>query len=704
MQTKGHFQFILIFFILFGINTCSDNQKIPPKAINGVLDLRTWDFERDGKIKLDGEWVFYWNQFIEHSDAQNEKIKPDITFNLPNTWNGTKIQGEEIGADGYCTLVLKVLLPTDGKSKSLAIVSLEQATAYRIFINDRNVAEQGRIGKNKEESIPNTVASLGNFSAENEFQIYLQISNFHHRKGGVWHSLYLGRSDSTQNDFIREKNIDVFVSGIILIIALYHFVLHLINKSDKIAFSFFLLCVVFFLRNVTTGQKTLLDFFPGIPFRVYVLLEYISMFFILPVAIQYLKKLYPNVFSNIVLKIYYGIAIGLSLFCIVTPVKIFSHSAMAFQIVSLTCIFYVIYKIIYLIFKGYKYSIWLAFGFGFLSLAGVNDILFAREIIRTGFFSPYALIVLIFTQAIVLAHKFSQLFIRNELLVASSSLFVPTNFISLLGKNDITQLKFGDKIEKKLSVLFSDIRNFTNLSENMSVDENFNFINSYLKVMGPIIRESHGFIDKYIGDSIMALFPDEVESSINAALNMQEKLIEYNQNRKKSNYSPIEIGIGIHYGNLMLGTIGEAERMEGTVISDNVNLASRLEGLTKIYGCSIIISEAMLQNMKNAEAFKFRMLDTIRVKGKNNSVSIYQIFTRVELDMYHDFEKIKSLYENGLQLYRAREFSKAIAVFTEILNIVPTDKPSKVILDKCNIMSKQNLSDDWDAITTLMEK
>lgn len=156
------------------------------------------------------------------------------------------------------------------------------------------------------------------------------------------------------------------------------------------------------------------------------------------------------------------------------------------------------------------------------------------------------------------------------------SRFVPREFLSLLNKKNVVDVQLGDQIEKEMTVLFSDIRGFTSLSEKMTPQENFNFINAYLSQMAPIIAQHHGFIDKYIGDAIMALFPTDAEEALNASIAMLKTLTTYNKILQKNNLAPINIGIGLNTGRLMLGTVGGKNRMDGTVISDAVNLASRI--------------------------------------------------------------------------------------------------------------------------------
>ena len=201
--------------------------------------------------------------------------------------------------------------------------------------------------------------------------------------------------------------------------------------------------------------------------------------------------------------------------------------------------------------------------------------------------------------------------------------FVPHEFLHFLKKESIVEVQLGDSLEMEMTVLFSDIRNFTAMSEGMSTRDNFNFVNAYFGQMGPVVRKHGGFIDKYIGDAIMALFPNDADSAVQAAIEMFRILPDYNRARQERNRPPINFGVGIHTGHLMLGTVGEQDRMESTVISDAVNLASRLEGLTKHYGVNIIISEVTKNALKND--YKLRFLDKVEVRGKKQPVGIYEV-------------------------------------------------------------------------------
>ncbi|MBN2434981.1 MAG: HAMP domain-containing protein [Spirochaetes bacterium] len=203
--------------------------------------------------------------------------------------------------------------------------------------------------------------------------------------------------------------------------------------------------------------------------------------------------------------------------------------------------------------------------------------------------------------------------------------FVPEQFLTFLNKESVIDVKLGDQIQAEMSVMFTDIRSFTQMSEKMSPKENFDFLNTYLSVVGPVVRENNGFIDKYIGDAIMALFPQSADDAVQTAIGILKKLHSFNRDLTGEKKEQIAVGFGIHTGLLMLGILGEEQRVDSTVISDNVNLASRLEGLTKKFGASIIISGTTYQALQNRELVLTRYLGRIQVKGKNSATDIYEV-------------------------------------------------------------------------------
>jgi adenylate cyclase len=282
--------------------------------------------------------------------------------------------------------------------------------------------------------------------------------------------------------------------------------------------------------------------------------------------------------------------------------------------------------------------------------------------------------------------------------------FVPRQFLSLLDKKSVIDVKLGDQIEKEMTLLFADIRKFTSFSEKMTPQQNFNFLNHYLSRMTPIIHQYHGFIDKYIGDAIMALFSTSADDALRAAIGMLKSLADYNEQKQNTLIPCFEIGIGLHTGYLMLGTVGDQNRMDGTVISDAVNLASRIEGMTKMYGIALLISEQTYCHLVNASEYAIRPIDRVKVKGKSQAVTVYEVFES-------DTPKIKELkkktladFEMGLTLYHQQKFTQAQQYFKRMLHVYAYDAAAQIYLERCNNYQKNGVPDDWEGIEILDSK
>ena len=278
-----------------------------------------------------------------------------------------------------------------------------------------------------------------------------------------------------------------------------------------------------------------------------------------------------------------------------------------------------------------------------------------------------------------------------EKIAAASARFVPREFLRFLKIESIVDARLGDSVQAEMTIMFADIRSFTSLSESMSPQQNFDFINSYLSRVGPVIRQYNGFIDKYIGDGIMALFPNRAEDAVQAAIEMQQQVKIYNLHRQNSGYQPIALGIGLHTGTLMLGTIGEAERMESTVISDAVNLASRVEGLTKLYGVGIVASVQTLCRLDDPQHYKCRFLDRVQVKGKQTPVGVFEIYDGDSDTMIQLKAQTQTYFEQGIFLYYQQQFAQARRMFRRVLQVNKSDQAASFYAERCGILMKNAL-------------
>ncbi|MFY9885261.1 MAG: 7TM diverse intracellular signaling domain-containing protein [Candidatus Cybelea sp.] len=246
------------------------------------------------------------------------------------------------------------------------------------------------------------------------------------------------------------------------------------------------------------------------------------------------------------------------------------------------------------------------------------------------------------------------------------SRFVPREFLTLLGRGDIVDVRLGDHVEREMNVLFTDIRSFTAISENLTPRASFEFINDLLGQAGPVIREHGGFVDKYIGDAIMALFPGAVDDALDAAIALQQQVRRFNEQRARGLQKPICVGVGLHRGKLMLGTVGEERRLETTVIAGTVNVASRLEHLTKIFGAQIVISGAAAASIADRERYRLRYIGMISVPGLSSELGAFEVCDADEPEVLLAKVADAQAFEDGVEAFSSGEFSRSLALFDGI--------------------------------------
>jgi len=319
-----------------------------------------------------------------------------------------------------------------------------------------------------------------------------------------------------------------------------------------------------------------------------------------------------------------------------------------------------------------------------LNQGKLTGIVYLENNLTTGAFTPdrLELLNLLSTQAAISLEN-ARLYTNLAALNQAYERFVPRQFLQFLNKESIVDVQLGDQVQREMSVLFTDIRSFTTLSESLTPAENFQFINSYLSCMEPIIIQHNGFIDKYIGDAIMALFARNADDAVQAGIAMLQALVNYNQERQVQGYLPIEIGIGINTGSLILGTVGGLNRMDGTVISDAVNLASRIEGLTKTFNTPLLITDQTFQRLKKCDRNYIRVVGQVKVKGKMTAVTVHEVFAADPPEVCQGKLATTELFAQGLILYEQQKFAFASQFFQDCLQQNPLDKVAQTYLNLC---------------------
>ncbi|MCB1178403.1 MAG: adenylate/guanylate cyclase domain-containing protein, partial [Leptospiraceae bacterium] len=486
------------------------------------------------------------------------------------------------------------------------------------------------------------------------------------------------------------------------------------RRNNSAPFHFAILSIFIMIFSAIVGDRFLYKLFPNIwSWEINYKLEFAVVPIIVWSITLFLDNLFPDknkiyIYYSRFIKTY---CIFIFLFILAFPASIFTEyyivliSLMAFSIIGIIITIFLAIK------RRNEGAFEFLFGFLILIVCTIHDIMVSYSLFNAPLLIKFGLTGMILSQAILLAKIFTGDFKRAETLTISLkeinsaySKFVPTEFLNLLEKKSILDIKLGTHSQKEMSILFVDIRSFTTISESMTPKENFEFLNSYLKRITPIINKNNGFIDKFIGDAIMALFPGKVDDAVHASIEIHNAIREYNKHRSKSGYKPISVGVGIHTGNLILGTIGHDDRMEGTVISDAVNLASRIESLTKYYKTKILVSEDTFNELENSDIYKYRILDTVRVKGKMKSISIIEILDGYEEEKLKLFLSTKTEFDNGIILYKKQKFKESIPYFEKVLELNEFDYATKLYLERAKYYNENGLPLDWEGIEDIEMK
>lgn len=710
MDSRSFFQKRILVFLglLFVFNHCAPESERPHiSASSGVIDLSSWNFEEYGPVSLQGDWTFRWKEFAESPNVEPEKNR---IMPVPKAW--TRIQepdGKNYPGTGIATYFLKVILPENQKPTSLAILAETSETAYEVWIDGNKIGAHGVPGETADSSVPEWNVKILPFQIQKkEFLIRIPISNFYHARGGLTARLILGNEDQIIR--LREKRmtVDVFLLGFLVAMALYHFTLYFLRKKDVALLYFGTLCFVFCFREISTGQNLIQVIFPGVSYLVHMRIVYLSFYLIPPITTAFLRALFPDEMRK---ELHYAIVFVASIFSLVVvsqdPV-FFTGTIEYYYVFTFICFAVGFFVLLLALIRKKPGAIAIMIGMSAIFLAYSQDIFYNKRIIPTFILAPFGLIALIFSEAFLLAKRYSLAFdavedMSESLRKVNSSygLFVPRELLKILNKHDILDIKLGDIAEEEMSLLYNEIRTFSEFAEQMNGKENFEFINSFLGKVGPAIRERDGFIDKYFGEAFLALFPPEPEKALESAVEIQRILREFNRERIANGKDPVRSGSGIHTGPILLGTIGEAERMESTVISSSVNVASKIGQLSRMYDSSLLITDSTLFRLTNSSKYYYRVVDRIQIRDQKSIYTVLEVFNGLPETLIDSYMNTREEFERGILLFREKHFEEACVVFNRILEKNRADQAARVYLEKSVHNCRFGVPENWQGVTLL---
>ena len=677
---------VFVATILVAASIRCTHQDADYKVVQGVLDLRDATIDDSFRVSLDGDWEFYWNQLLTPADFQSDNDHHKEYAFVPANWlTGTQDSAhiKDITGQGYATYRLTILLPESYPHLSLKM--LDTSSSYRLWINGELYGENGIVSANLQTAKPSYKTALYDIALTGRtIELVIEVANFAHQRGGIWEPIKLGSYKAVHT--LREYMLafEALVAGSLLIMGFYHIGLFLLRKKDKSTLWFGFFCLVITLRVLVTGERFLHSITPIDYWELLVKIEYLIMTIGLIFFMLFLQNLYPDEMPKLVLRIVIGIEILLTLPVLILAVKTYSAYVMIYEAMLMVGALICSYTLTKAIIHKRQGAAIVTFSTLVFVFSVINDILYASGIIVSFQMVGFGLFIFIFSQSFILSMKFSKAFSMNETLSENLtqynraySRFVPQEFLQYLSKDSILDIELGDQTHAEMTIVFIDIRGFTTMSESMTPKENFDFLNTYLSRVSPLIRKHSGFIDKYLGDGFMALFPRRPDDALLAIIEIETAIDELNRELRRQNRPTIQTGAGIHTGRLMLGIVGEAERLDGTVISDAVNLASRMETLNKVYGSSVVVSEDTLFRLEDPTKFNYRFLGRVQVKGKTSEVSIFEFFDSLPKDERIVKIVTRTDFERAVTAWHAKEYDEALQLFKAVLRADPNDSAAK---------------------------
>lgn len=420
LKNKRYIVALMVFAILFSMllinkNSIGINHKTAPIAKNGVLDLRNWDFEKDGIVPLNGQWDFYYNYMLSPENFMYGNIPQRTGYiSIPGNYNNFILNGKKINGQGIATYRLKIL--TSSRDDYFSIKTQFLLSAHKLWAEGEIVSQNGIVGRTEKEMKPQLMPQTGNFYSESgEFTLLLQVSNYQSRTSQV-DEILLGNKTALADYTNRKLGFDFFLIGITLIIALYHFVLFCKRRNDKAPLYFAIICSIISFRTALIGERIFVRNFPDFNYSIYMMFCYITFFIYIPFLVLFVDSFYSAKISMKIKKISIICGAIYMTLVILLPIKMYDYLIFPFELVAVFLITYLCCKLIKKNSQeNYKFSL-VIFSLIVVLTTRINDILYEYSIIQTESLIAVGLLIFIIVQSVSLADQFSKAMLDIETL------------------------------------------------------------------------------------------------------------------------------------------------------------------------------------------------------------------------------------------------------------------------------------------------
>ena len=613
----------MLFTVTLYTISCTKEDSL--SASNGVYDIS--DIDKGTVYSLKGSWAYAEKEFV--SAVMPLEMYTDfqpIEFGWTTYTHPQPVQG-------YASYAIRIR--GFESEKVYAIHFTRTSSAFTVYLNGSLFYTSGVPGKSFKEEIfdwhsETVILPLNN---ETEATIVIHLSNFHDRNPGLETPFLFGLYSTLQTKTVSDKLVSSGIFSILFSMATFFVSLFLFYRKETTAGIFGLLCYSFAVRTLCYNDFLLRDFFPNVSTDIMYRVGYLTF----PLCAVFTFLFILNLFIKKPSKIFYFLTIPLLLYglmTLITPIPVFVGALLIVQIYILFLSSIVCTVVAHALIKRKPFALTFLISFLLFISAAIFDGLISNGIINAPFISHFGVLLLMIPMAFIVIKHFSAAFKTQEQMIESIQKtnisfqrFFPDEFLQFLNKKNVTDVSLGDNIDKNMFIAFIHLGIKSKLSSSRAREELLILYNTIIQAANPIIKKYNGFIDKYLTDGLMVLFYGTAEETVDCIIEITQLIRKINMHRQKQSLSLLQISSGIHYGKLMMGTIGEPERMDTTVISDVVNISSRMYNYATEQKVNIIISETVREQLLESywRTHTCFYYGKIKFHGKRNLINVYEV-------------------------------------------------------------------------------
>lgn len=399
---------LVLIILCFLYIAAGSGGEAAPKAQNGVIDLSSWDFQQDGNVRLDGKWDFYWKRLLTYHDFQQNKAGQPVQVDVPDVWNGIVADGAKLPGEGYATYRLHVKQARQGGLLGLRIYPL--ATSYTLWVNDKKIASNGIVASSPAMSVSEFRPVTAFFQPPGrDFDIIIQISNFHYARGGLWYSIYFGNDKNILKLQNELNGKEIFLIGALFIIGLFSICIYVLRRESKISLYFFILCFLLIIVEDVLGQLFIVSIFPNIDFDIVNWIWYLSIAWAPFFLVMFVNEIFPTRFAKSAFWSFLSITVLLSLAYVLLPVSLTSKDVIIGNLLPVTEILYTISIAVISARRKVEGSLLYLGGMTIGIISVIHDELFMNNVIRSkyGELMFVGIFALVFAQILMQAKRFT---------------------------------------------------------------------------------------------------------------------------------------------------------------------------------------------------------------------------------------------------------------------------------------------------------